>query len=64
MSETDDNRNWGGLLRRRSCLVPTWRGWLLILVAGTALTFFAVKNVHSFLAFLSILRPHGGHHIG
>jgi len=39
-----------GLLQRRSCPVPTLRGWLLIalIAAGTGL--FTVKNVHSFLS--------------
>jgi len=39
-----------GLLNRRPCLVPTLRGWLLIVLALSATGFFAVKNVHSFLA--------------
>lgn len=39
-----------GLLQRRSRLVPTWRGWLLVLaVFGTALVVGA-RSVHGFLA--------------
>ncbi len=39
-----------GLLRRRQCIVPTWRGWLLLLlVAGIAGTFI-VRNLYGFLA--------------
>jgi len=39
-----------GLLRRRECLLPTWRGWLLFLLAGLLLTIGAVRKVQSFLA--------------
>jgi hypothetical protein len=39
-----------GLLRRRNCLLPTGRGWLLLLFAGLFLTIGAVRKVHSFLA--------------
>lgn len=39
-----------GLLRRRECLVPTWRGWALMLAAVTALVVGVVGNAHSFLA--------------
>lgn len=39
-----------GLLRRRQCIVPTWRGWLLLLlvigVAGTLVT----RGLYGFLA--------------
>jgi hypothetical protein len=39
-----------GLLRRRRCLVPTWFGWLmLLLLLGTAAT-LAVRNAYYFLA--------------
>jgi hypothetical protein len=38
------------LLRRRECLVPTWRGWLLLLVAGFALAWIVGRKAHSFLA--------------
>ena len=39
-----------GLLRRRVCLLPTWRGWLLLLLAGLLLATCAVKKAQSFLA--------------
>lgn len=42
-------RVWG-LFRRRECLLPTWRGWIVLLLIGAALVVFAVKRVHSFLA--------------
>jgi hypothetical protein len=39
-----------GLLQRRQCVVPTWRGWLLLLLAlGTAGVLF-VRNIYCFLA--------------
>ena len=39
-----------GLLRRRECIAPTWRGWLLaLLILGTAAT-LAVRNAYYFLA--------------
>jgi hypothetical protein len=43
-------RFWGKLVCRRLCLVPTWRGWVLILVAGTTLSVLTVRHLHSFLA--------------
>jgi hypothetical protein len=39
-----------GLLQRRQCLVPTLRGWLLMLVAAAVLMTVAVRNAQSFLA--------------
>jgi uncharacterized SAM-binding protein YcdF (DUF218 family) len=39
-----------GLLRRRPCLVPTLRGWLLLALGCTALTFVVVGGLHPFLA--------------
>ncbi len=38
------------LCTRRSCVVPTWRGWLLLLCLAVALLTFAVRGVYSFLA--------------
>jgi len=39
-----------GLLRRRQCVVPTWRGWLvLLLVIGVAGT-LTVRGLYGFLA--------------
>lgn len=39
-----------GLLRQRQCIVPTWRGWLvLLLVFGVAGT-LVVRNLYGFLA--------------
>jgi uncharacterized SAM-binding protein YcdF (DUF218 family) len=39
-----------GLLRRRQCLVPTLRGWLLLALGCAALTLVAARAVHPFLA--------------
>jgi hypothetical protein len=39
-----------GLLRRRERLLPTWRGWLLLLLAGLLLAIGAVRRAQSFLA--------------
>jgi len=39
-----------GLLRRRQCLVPTLRGWLLLAVSATTLGLLAGRQLYSFLA--------------
>ncbi len=39
-----------GLLLRRSCLVPTWRVWLLVCVLATAFCLASVRSVYPFLA--------------
>ena len=39
-----------GFLQRRHCLVPTFRGWLLLVLIAVAAGCFAVRNVHSFLS--------------
>ncbi len=39
-----------GLLRRRQCLLPTWRGWLLFVLICSLLVVVAVRSVHPFLA--------------
>jgi hypothetical protein len=44
-----DKRFWG-LLRQRQCLVPTWQGWLLLLVAVAGLGTVTIRQVHPFLA--------------
>lgn len=44
----------GGLLRRRTCLLPTWRGWLLLaLVGGLSIGIF----LRSACTFLSVHDP-------
>jgi uncharacterized SAM-binding protein YcdF (DUF218 family) len=38
-----------GLLRRRQCLVPTLRGWLLLALSFAALGLLAARELHPFL---------------
>src|SRR5438876_293079 len=45
-----ERKSFGGLLCRRQCLVPTWRGWLALLVAAAAGAFVGVRTVQPFLA--------------
>jgi len=45
----DDTRAWG-LVRWRKCLMPTMRGWLVLVVILAALTTLAVREIHPFLA--------------
>lgn len=46
---TSNKRAWG-LLRRRECLVPTLRGWIVLLLIGAGLAALAVRGAYSFLA--------------
>jgi hypothetical protein len=39
-----------GFLQRRECLLPTWRGWLVLLLAVAALVVFSIRGAYSFLA--------------
>jgi len=39
-----------GFLQRRECLLPTWRGWLVLLFAVAALVVFSIRGAYSFLA--------------
>jgi hypothetical protein len=39
-----------GLLRRRECLVPTWRGWLLLTASAGLLALVLVRTAYPFLA--------------
>ena len=39
-----------GLLQRRQCIVPTWRGWLLLLLVIGLTGVFIVRNLYGFLA--------------
>jgi hypothetical protein len=39
-----------GFVQRRERLLPTWRGWLVLLFAGTALIVYGVRGAYSFLA--------------
>ncbi len=44
------SRPFFGLLHRRSCLFPTARGWLTILILFALVTTIAVRGIYSFLA--------------
>jgi len=50
----DPHRKYWGLLRRRECLVPSWRGWLSLLLVVAVLSTIAVLRIHPFLA---VTRP-------
>lgn len=50
------NRSW--LWRWRECRVPTWRGWLLIIVGISAVSIIGIRGAYSFLA-LNDPRPGG-----
>jgi hypothetical protein len=39
-----------GFLQRRECLLPTWRGWLVLLFAVAALVVFSIREAYPFLA--------------
>ena len=39
-----------GLLRRRQCVVPTLRGWIVLALSFAALTLFALLELRPFLA--------------
>jgi hypothetical protein len=39
-----------GLVRRRECLVPTWRGWLGVAATCVVLAYVAAREIHHFLA--------------
>jgi hypothetical protein len=42
-------KRWS-LLHRRQCLVPTWRGWLLLVGVFGAVAYVGIRRVYSFLA--------------
>jgi hypothetical protein len=48
--ENETKKATATLFRRRTCLVPTWRGWLLLALGIAALCFFCVREIHPFLA--------------
>ena len=47
------NRRHLGLLRRREFLVPTMRGWLLILLISVSLVLLTIREAYPFLAVTS-----------
>ncbi|MGO8678946.1 MAG: YdcF family protein [Limisphaerales bacterium] len=52
------NRTCWGLLRRRSCLAPTWQGWLALVLGSVLLFGLALRGAYPFLA-LSNPKPGG-----
>jgi hypothetical protein len=44
-----------GCLRQRACLVPTWRGWLVLALLLCSLTFVGLRRIHPFLAVMDPL---------
>lgn len=50
MQECDMKPAYCGLLQRRQCLIPTWRGMLALVLVATMLVVVSVKCVHPFLA--------------
>lgn len=52
-----ERRQCWGLFRQRQCLLPTTRGWLLLLVVGFLSIAIIIRNIHSFLA---VTRPVDG----
>ena len=48
-AETTDQPGWG-LLARRVMLVPTWRGWLLLLLLAGGLGWYGLHHLEPFLA--------------
>lgn len=49
MSQTTSPQFWG-LLRRRSCWLPTLRGWLLLFILFAVFLIFGFRNLNAFLA--------------
>ena len=49
MSSTVLSQYWG-LLRRRTCWLPTLRGWLLLLILFGTVLIFGFRNANTFLA--------------
>jgi uncharacterized SAM-binding protein YcdF (DUF218 family) len=49
MSDSDTAKGWR-LFRRREVTLPTWRGWLLILLLFVGIGTGVVRNLHRFLA--------------
>jgi hypothetical protein len=46
----EERKKWLGMLRQRACLVPTWRGWLALLLCLAVPTVVVVRGLHPFLA--------------
>src|SRR5260221_7453473 len=50
LGEMNERKTGPGLLQRRECLLPTWRGWLVLLFAVAALIILSIRGAYPFLA--------------
>jgi hypothetical protein len=48
-SKTAPKKGWG-LLRRRECLVPTWRGWVVLALVVAGAIYAGIHGAYPFLA--------------
>jgi len=46
----DEGKKPWGLMRRRQCFVPTWRGWLVLALVLATLAVVSVRRIYPFLA--------------
>ena len=61
MRAVNDNKSFCmGFLRRRTCVTPTWRGWLLLVFIFMAVSIMAVRNAYFFLAPTDPIPGEGG----
>jgi hypothetical protein len=49
MQKPSEKKRWS-LFHRRQCVVPTWRGWLLLVLVLGTLSFIAIRRAYPFLA--------------
>ncbi len=48
-SSPTPRRRWGGLLQSRVCVVPTWRGWVLLLIVTAFIVCVIGRQLCTFL---------------
>ncbi len=58
INAVEQKATWWGLARRKHCLVPTWRGWLVLLGVLVLLVLCFLKGAYPFLA-VNDLQPGG-----
>src|SRR5436190_1691375 len=46
----DDTKKSWGLFRRRECIVPTWRGWLVLVLSFATVGIVSLRCIYPFLA--------------
>ena len=49
MPKPSEKKRWS-LFHRRQCLLPTWRGWLVLAVLFGAVTYVGIRGAYPFLA--------------